>query len=99
METANCQAGGTCEAMRKNMTTGAVGGKNEAATDHTEFESFMMSRIIEKLSQVGAAARGIYICSSCSVSHVAANPANSELKSRKPSRKYTGKSTHSTHVK
>jgi hypothetical protein len=68
--------------MRRNITMGAVGGKNEAAIDQTEFESLMMSRIMAKLSQVGAAASGMYICSSCSVSQVAARPANSELKSR-----------------
>ena len=47
--------------------------------DQIEFESLMMSMISAKLSQVGAAASGIYICSSCSVSQVAASPANSEL--------------------
>src|SRR5262249_40276915 len=79
METANCQNGGISDAMRKNMMTGAVGGKSDAATLHTELESFMISTMSAKLSHVGAAASGIYICNSCSVSHVAARPANSEL--------------------
>src|ERR1700679_350045 len=87
MDTPNCQAGGVWEAMRKNITIGAVGGKNDASTDQTEFESLMISRIMAKLSQVGAAASGMYICNSCSVSQVAASPANSELKSKNPSRK------------
>ncbi len=65
--------------MRRNMMMGAVGGKNEAKIDQIEFESLMISRIIAKLSQVGAAASGMYICNSCSVSHVAASPAKSEL--------------------
>src|ERR1700733_156468 len=95
IETASCHAGGISDAMRKNMITGAVGGKNEAATDHSEFESLMISTISAKLSHVGAAANGMYICSSCSVSHVAARPANKELYSRYPSTKYTGKSTAS----
>ena len=78
-ETANCQAGGICEAMRRNIMTGAVGGKNDAATDQKELESLMTKRMSEKLSHVGAAARGMYIWSSCSVSQVAARPAKSEL--------------------
>ena len=70
METTNCQAGGVSEAMRRNMTMGAVGGNRDAAMAHGELESFMMSTIMAKLSQVGAAASGMYICSSCSVSQV-----------------------------
>ncbi len=65
--------------MRRNMTMGAVGGNSEAATAQVELESFMMSTMSAKLSQVGAAARGMYICKSCSLSQVAAKPANSEL--------------------
>jgi hypothetical protein len=79
IDTTNCQAGGVSEAIRRNMTIGAVGGNNDAATAHGEFESFMISTIMAKLSQVGAAASGMYICNSCSVSQVEASPANSEL--------------------
>src|ERR1700678_445079 len=79
METANCQSGGISEPMRRNMMMGVQGGKNEAAMAPTEFESLMMSMIMAKLSQIGTAARGVYICSSCSVSQVAARPAKSEL--------------------
>ena len=79
MDAMNCQAGGVSDAMRRNMTMGAVGGKSDAAMAHGEFESFMMSTIMAKLSHVGAAARGVYICNSCSVSQVEASPANSEL--------------------
>src|ERR1700758_5631251 len=79
IETANCHSGGISDAMRRNITTGAVGGKRDAATDQNEFESLMMRMMREKLSHVGAAARGMYICSSCSVSQVAARPANREL--------------------
>ena len=79
METTNCQTGGISDAIRRNMMIGAVGGKSEARIDQMEFESLMMRMMRAKLSQVGAAARGMYICSSCSVSQVAARPAKSEL--------------------
>jgi len=87
IDAANCHAGGVCDAIRRNITMGAVGGKSDARTDQIEFESLMINRIMAKLNHVGAAARGMYICSSCSVSQVAASPANSALKSKKPSRK------------
>src|ERR1700739_4189090 len=99
IETANCHRGGISDAMRRNMTIGAVGGNMEAATDQNELESLMMRKMSAKLSHVGAAASGMYICSSCSVSHVAARPAKSELYSRYPSRKYTGKRIPSVHEK
>src|SRR3954454_16344768 len=78
MDAANCQAGGTCDPSRSIMMMGAVAGKSEAATDQTEFGSLITSQISEKLSQMGSAARGVYICSSCSVSQEAASPANRE---------------------
>ena len=58
---------------------GAVGGNNDPAIAQSEFESFMTTTINEKLSQVGAAASGMYIWSSCSVSQEAARPAKREL--------------------
>ena len=78
IEAANCQQGGICEPMRSIMMMGAVAGKSDAATDHTELGSLMTSQMSEKLSQMGSAASGVYICSSCSVSQVAARPAKSE---------------------
>src|ERR1700729_4142703 len=79
METANCHAGRISDPMRRNMMIGVQGGKNDAAMAPTEFESLMISMIMAKLSQMGTAASGVYICSSCSVSQVAARPAKSEL--------------------
>ena len=79
MDTMNCQTGGVSEAMRRNITMGAVGGKSEAAIAQMEFESFMMRTIMAKLIHVGAAARGMFICSYCSLSQVEASPANNEL--------------------
>ena len=79
IDATNCQIGGVSDAIRRNITMGAVGGNSEAAIAHGELESFMISTIMAKLSQVGAAASGMYICSSCSVSQVEAKPAKSEL--------------------
>src|SRR5215831_20056514 len=79
IDTTNCHIGGIWDAIRRNMMIGAVGGNSDAATAQIEFESLITTMISEKLSHTGTAASGMYICSSCSVSHVAANPANKEL--------------------
>src|SRR5579859_2698550 len=76
MEAANCHGGGTSEPRRSIMMMGAVAGKSDAPTDQTELGSLITSQMSEKLSQMGRAASGVYICSSCSVSHEAASPAN-----------------------
>ena len=64
------------------MMIGAVAGNSEAATDQIELGSLMTSQISAKLSQIGNAASGVYICSSCSVSQDAASPANRDAYSR-----------------
>jgi len=61
IDTTNCQVGGVSDAMRRNITIGAVGGNRDAAIAQGELESFMISTIMAKLSQVGAAASGMYI--------------------------------------
>ena len=78
IETANCHSGGISEPMRSIMMMGAVAGKSDAPMDQIELGSLITSQMSEKLSQMGSAASGVYICSSCSVSQVAASPANSE---------------------
>ncbi len=37
MDTAICQTGGNCDAIRRNIVIGAHGGNMEIATDHIEF--------------------------------------------------------------
>ena len=59
METANCQAGGISDPMRRNMMMGVQGGKKDAATEPTEFESLMINMIMAKLIQMGTAASGV----------------------------------------
>src|SRR5947209_14019115 len=99
MDAANCQAGGISDPIRSIMMIGAVAGNSDAAIEMMEFGLFTTITINAKLSQIGTAASGVYICSSCSVSHDAASPANSDAYSRYPSTKYTGKSTPSASVR
>src|SRR5271170_7943723 len=79
IDRAICHRGGNCEAIRRNMVIGAHGGNIEIATDQTEFGLLTMKVIMPKLSQMGTAASGLYCCSSCSVSQVAARPAKRVL--------------------
>src|SRR5215472_7474964 len=78
IETPNCHNGGISDPIRSIMMMGAVAGKSEAPIDQMELGSLITSQMSAKLSQMGRAASGVYICSSCSVSHEAARPANSE---------------------
>ena len=57
------------------------GGRKERGSNRPERIGVVdeEGRISAKLSQVGAAASGMYICSSCSVSQVAARPENNAL--------------------
>src|SRR3954467_5190428 len=78
IETANCHPGGISDPIRSIMMIGAVAGNSDAAIDQIEFGSLITSQIREKLSHIGSAASGVYICNSCSVSHDAASPANND---------------------